>query len=70
MDDQLLITADKAAHILGIGRSLFYEMNSSGRLGPMGIRLGRAVRWRRHELEEWVSAGCPSRPKWMALQYL
>jgi predicted DNA-binding transcriptional regulator AlpA len=64
MSKPLLIDAKQAAGLLGIGRSLFYEMHSSGRLGPLPIRLGRAVRWRCDELTRWVDAGCPPRVKW------
>lgn len=62
----LLIDAKQVAELLGIGRSLLYEMQSAGRLGPMPIRLGRAVRWRKEEIESWVAEGCPSRTRWLA----
>jgi len=67
-DKALLISAKEASGLLGIGRSLFYEMHSSGRLGPLPIRLGRAVRWQRSELEAWINAGCPARVKWIAIK--
>lgn len=67
-DKSLLIDAKDAAALLGIGRSLLYQMHSSGRLGPLPIRLGRAVRWQRSELEAWVNAECPARQKWLAIR--
>lgn len=67
-DSALLIDAKEVAQLLGIGRSLFYEMHSSGRLGPLPIRLGRAVRWQRSEIQAWVNAGCPGRVKWLAMR--
>jgi predicted DNA-binding transcriptional regulator AlpA len=61
----LLISADESAQMLGIGRTLFYSMHSSGRLGPMPIKLGRRSLWNRKEMEEWVGLGCPARRQWL-----
>ena len=61
----LLINVEQAAALLGVGRSLFYSMHSSGTLGPLPIRLGRRVLWRRNELEDWINAGCPARHEWI-----
>jgi excisionase family DNA binding protein len=60
----LLLSAKDAAELLGIGKTLFYSMNSSGRLGPLPVRLGKRSLWRQNELEEWVRAGCPHRNIW------
>jgi excisionase family DNA binding protein len=62
----LLLSADDAAALLGIGRSHFYGLHSSGRLGPMPVRLGKRSLWRRDELENWVASDCPSRQQWQA----
>ena len=62
--DKLLLSAREAASSLGISRSSFYSLLSSGRIGPMGIRLGGRVLFCRAELEAWVAAGCPARCKW------
>jgi len=61
----LLLDADQAALLLNIGRSLFYSMHASGKLGPLPIRLGRRTLWRREELKRWVAAGCPPRGQWV-----
>ncbi len=60
----LLLSAEDAAGILGIGRSHFYGLHSSGRLGPLPIRLGSRTLWSRRELENWVEHGCPARAEW------
>jgi predicted DNA-binding transcriptional regulator AlpA len=39
--DFLLLSAQDAAKLLGIGRSHFYGLHSSGRLGPLPVKLGR-----------------------------
>ena len=63
--DSLLISADESAQMLGIGRTLFYSMHSSGRLGPMPIKLGRRSLWNRKEVEDGVELGCPARKQWL-----
>lgn len=62
----LLLGVDDAACLLGIGRSHFYSMHSSGRLGPMPLKLGKRSLWDRKELELWVQAKCPSRQDWQS----
>lgn len=65
--DSLLLSADEAARLLGIGRSHFYGLHSTGRLGPMPIQLGRRSLWNRQELTDWVNAGCPARRQWQQI---
>jgi excisionase family DNA binding protein len=65
--ESLLLSAEDSAELLGIGRTLFYSMHSSGRLGPMPVKLGRRVLWNRKELEAWVRAKCPARKIWQNL---
>ena len=60
----LLVSAANGAVLLGISRSSFYAMHSSGRLGPLPVHLGSRTLWRRQELAEWVFSGCPGRQKW------
>ena len=63
--EPILISADDSAQLLGIGRTLFYSMHSSGRLGPLPIKLGRRSLWNRKEIENWVELGCPARKQWL-----
>lgn len=35
-----------------------YRLADSGRM-PRPVKLGNLVRWRRTELERWISEGCP-----------
>lgn len=63
----LLVDAKTAARLCGLGKTCWYALHASGRV-PMPIRLGRAVRWDRRELEAWASAGCPSRERWQAIR--
>lgn len=60
----LLLEVREAAALVGVSRSTFWKLHSSGRV-PLPVRLGgRVVRWRREELQAWVSAGCPPRDHW------
>lgn len=44
------------------------RLTDAGKL-PQPVRLGSLVRWRRAELEEWISAGClPVRPSKSAVR--
>ena len=36
-----------------------YRLSDAGRM-PRPVKLGALVRWRRAELEAWITAGCPS----------
>jgi predicted DNA-binding transcriptional regulator AlpA len=56
----MLMNDKKTAAELGISRRKLWTMNSMGQL-PAPIRMGRSVRWRVSDIEEWVRLGCPSR---------
>ena len=63
--EPLLVDAKQAAAMLGIGRSHFYSMLSSGQIGPMAHKLGKRSLYSVNELREWVDAGIPPRHKWI-----
>lgn len=55
MNDQpILLKADEAARLLGIGRSKAFAMIASGEL-PGVVRIGRSVRVHRVALERWLA---------------
>lgn len=62
----LMVGADKAAHMCGISRTLWYDLRNAGRL-PQPVRLGGRVLWRVEEIQQWMMAGCPSREKWQRM---
>lgn len=64
----LLADAKTASRLLGIGRTLFLQMDNSGRLGPMSLKLGKRRLWSVEELRAWVQAGAPRREIWMKLK--
>lgn len=65
LKDALLLSAADAAVLIGVGRSHFYALHSSGRLGPMPIKLGKRTLWVRQELIDWTARRCPPREKWI-----
>lgn len=68
-NDKLLCSASQAASRLSISRSMFYSMDSDGRLGPRKIILSaRCSRWSVKELSEWISAGCKPREKYLSMR--
>ena len=54
--EKLLLSASETALALGISRSAFYGLLSSGRI-PEPIRLGRRTLWSVAELRRWIQAG-------------
>ena len=66
--DSLMLSAESSADLIGVGRTLFRSMHSSGRLGPLPVKFGRRILWSRKELENWVTAGCPNRSKWIKMK--
>jgi excisionase family DNA binding protein len=50
--DPLLLTVEEAAAVLRVGRSTFFELIRVGSLRP--IRIGRACRLARTELERYI----------------
>ncbi len=61
--EKLLLSADEAAQLCGVGRTLWLAMNNAGKT-PLPVRLGRRLLWSAQELRDWTAAGCPSREKW------
>lgn len=65
----LAVDQDSAAALLSVSRSTFDRMAEDGRLGPEPVRLSaRCLRYSRIEIEQWVAAGMPPRPKWLAMK--
>ncbi len=60
---KLLMTAAEVSGLLGISRSLFYELHAEGKV-PAPVKLGKRVLWRPDELRAWVDADCPNRLEW------
>ena len=67
--EPLMANSSAAARLLGgISKSFFYQLHSTGQLGPMPIAFGRKKLWRVDELRCWVKNGCPNREVWLRQQ--
>jgi predicted DNA-binding transcriptional regulator AlpA len=64
----LLLGAADAAGLIGVSRAHFYALHSSGRLGPMPVKLGNRTLWIRQELINWTAQRCPSREGWTTMK--
>ena len=63
--NRLLLKPEEAAEQIGVSRTHFYKLHSSGELGPLPVKLGECSRWNYAELQRWVESGCPPREQWM-----
>jgi excisionase family DNA binding protein len=50
-----LLTARQAAELVGLSRQGWYRMVASGR-APARVRMPGVWRWRRRDLEKWLSS--------------
>jgi predicted DNA-binding transcriptional regulator AlpA len=62
-----LVDSREASRLCGLGKTAWYALLAAGRC-PLPVRLGRAVRWNRAELEAWAAAGCPARDRWHSMK--
>ena len=53
-----LLTVPEVAEICGVASETVRRMTDRGAM-PMPVRLGRAVRYRLDEIEQWIQDGCP-----------
>lgn len=58
-NDPVLLDVRQVAAILGCSPRHAYRLADAGRM-PRPLKLGALVRWRRDELNAWISDGCPS----------
>ena len=57
---RLLVGAEEAAALAGIGRSSWWALHSAGKC-PAPVRLLRRTLWRRGELADWIAANAKGR---------
>ena len=53
-----LIDVKDIAQRTGLSERSIWRFRDSGAL-PSPVRLGRLVKWREPDVEQWVAAGCP-----------
>jgi hypothetical protein len=60
-----MVRREQAAELLGVAIATFDRWDSSGVLGPVGIKRGNIKLWLLSELREWAAAGMPPRKEWL-----
>jgi excisionase family DNA binding protein len=55
-----LLTVRQVAALLGVSVRQTWKLASTGRIPP-SLRLARSVRWRRGDIEAFISANCDMR---------
>ena len=58
MSELTLLTATELARLLNVSLRHVWQLHGTGRL-PKPVRLGRSVRWPRHDVIDWIDSGCP-----------
>ncbi len=56
----LMMTAGEIADTLQISVRTVWRLKSTGSL-PESVNIGRAVRWKRTDILEWIQRGCQAR---------
>ena len=59
--DRRLLTAQEVAAMCGVVPDTVRRMSDRGSM-PAPVRLGRAVRWRLGDIDEWIADSCPGMP--------
>jgi excisionase family DNA binding protein len=54
-----LLDVHAVARLLGCSWRTVYRMSDAGRM-PRPVKLGALVRFRRSDLDQWLSDGCPA----------
>ena len=62
-EQEFLLSQRDLAERLQVSKRKIQRMDVAGQL-PRPIRLGRSVRWRASEIDEWLQGGAPSRRLW------
>ena len=67
--EPLAVDLDQAATLIGVSRSMFYELMKDGKIGPKPVQFGpRCCRFPLSELRAWAATGMPSREQWGRLR--
>jgi excisionase family DNA binding protein len=56
-DPAALLDVKAVAHLLDCSTRHVYRLADGGRM-PAPLKVGSLVRWRRHDLDEWLAGGC------------
>lgn len=60
-----LLTAKDAALLCRLSKRSWFRLHSCGKV-PAPVRIGGSVRWRKSDIELWLSMDCPDRKEFQA----
>jgi predicted DNA-binding transcriptional regulator AlpA len=63
LQTETLIDVSMLAEKLSAHEVTIRRWQVSGKI-PAPVRIGRSVKWRLSEIDEWIQADCPPRTKW------
>lgn len=58
-----LIDAAEVSHLLGLSARTVWRLKDAGKI-PKPVAIGRMVRWRKDEIDQWITEGCPPVVRW------
>lgn len=65
--NSLLIDVKDLGFLIGVSTATCWRMRSAAKLPPEVKLSPGCVRWRRSDVERWVSLGCPTRQQFLDL---
>ncbi|MEM7784956.1 MAG: helix-turn-helix domain-containing protein [Planctomycetota bacterium] len=65
--EQKTLTISQLANELGVSRTTIWRMRQSDEL-PAPLPIGRGVRYRKSDIELWLTLECPDREQFAALK--
>lgn len=54
----LLLNVNEVGAEVGLSSRTIWNLRNAGKIPPP-IRIGRAIRWKRSDIEQWIAQGCP-----------
>lgn len=63
-----LLNIEQTCRFLNISQATYFRISSSGKLGPLPIKLCSKNLYIKTELEQWVNNGCPHRKLWQSIK--
>ncbi len=65
--DSLLVDVKDFGLLIDVSTATVWRMRSAGKLPPTVNLSAGCVRWRRADIERWVSLGCPTQQQFLEL---
>ena len=64
--EPIMVRREQGSELFSVGIATWDRWDSSGVLGPVGVKRGGVKLWNLAELKEWAAAGMPGRKEWQA----